>query len=192
MIDPPCPRSNIAGAVARTVFHSPVRLTSITSCHVGQNRNPRSCTSRSSLRSSIPRLRSTRSPGCRQSPTRFRSDQSPSRCCGVPDSLLPDDERTVRRPGCRSSGESRGGRSALLAASEPADHGAREPLSRRRHAMAGRIDTDREAMDLLVTERHVNGDVTHEPRRLPADRRGTDPAARAGRVSYPTGGCDRQ
>ena len=71
--------------------------------------------------------------------------------------------------------------------------------------MAGRIDTDREAVDLLVTEGHVAGDVIDElialvasglalnqpPRRLPADRRGTDPVARAGRVSYTTGGCDR-
>ena len=72
--------------------------------------------------------------------------------------------------------------------------------------MAGRVDADLGAVDLLVTEGHVAGDVTHElnalvasglalnqpPRRLPADRRGTEPAARAGRVRYTTGGCDRR
>lgn len=71
--------------------------------------------------------------------------------------------------------------------------------------MAGRIDTDREAVDLLVTEGHVADDVIHKlnafvasglalnqpPRRLPADRRGTEPVARAGRVSCTTGGGDR-
>jgi hypothetical protein len=69
--------------------------------------------------------------------------------------------------------------------------------------MAGRVDADLGAVNLPVTEGHVVGDVTHElnalvgsglalnqsPRRLPADRRGTDPAARAGRVSYATGGA---
>ena len=71
--------------------------------------------------------------------------------------------------------------------------------------MAGRIETDREAGDLLVSGGHVAGDVMHAlpalvasglalnqpPRGLPADRRGTDPAARAGRVSYTTGGGDQ-
>ncbi len=39
MIDPPWPRSTIDGAAAFTVFHSPVRLMSIMSCHISSVRS---------------------------------------------------------------------------------------------------------------------------------------------------------
>jgi len=55
MIEPPSPRSTIDGAVAFTVFHSPVRLMSMTSCHISSVR------SRAGAKLAIPALAITMS-----------------------------------------------------------------------------------------------------------------------------------
>ena len=55
MIEPPWPRSTIDGAAAFTVFHRPVRLMSMTSCHISSD------SSRAGAKLAIPALAITMS-----------------------------------------------------------------------------------------------------------------------------------